>query len=302
MRIRFRASIFASTVLFASAGAAIAQDVGGAMDMTGMGIYAMEDSVMDAAQGTVTRSGPAARRSVRPAAVRLDFRPSIEQRKKNLAQFVAKSRKRDPQGAAQLEKLFASGDVIGQINREIGRYGFRTNDVADAYAAWWINAWLASRGRTDDPSRQQIAAVRAQAAQAMASLPQMANASDAVKQEMTEAYLVQTALIGSHLEQARGNPAQLRKIGAAVRQGARASGLDLGAMELTDEGFVPARSGAVEGSGPSPAANDAAPVAVASKQENAQPKTGYVVGGAAAVAAIGGAYAMGTRKARQQRG
>ena len=52
------------------------------------------------------------------------------------------------------------------------------------------------------------------------------------------AYLVQTALIGAVLEQAKGDPAQLKRFGAAVRRGAQASGLDLAAMELTDNGFI----------------------------------------------------------------
>jgi hypothetical protein len=194
----------------------------------------------EAAQESVTpkRRGGGRATTAAPLA-RLTYAPSIERRRRNLAQFVAKSRKHDPQGAAELEKLFASQDPVDQINRQMITYGFRANDLGDAYAAWWLNAWLASRARTDDPTRRQIAAVRAQAAQAIASLPQVVNADDAVKQEMAEAYLVQTALIGGHIEQAKDNPAQLKRVGAAVRQGARASSLDLGAMELTDNGFVP---------------------------------------------------------------
>jgi len=193
----------------------------------------------EAAQESVTKKQHSGGRSATPApSSGLSFTPSVERRRKNLAQFVAKSRQRDPQGAAELEKLFASQDVIAQLNRQMISYGFRANDLGDAYAAWWLNAWLASRGRTDDPTRQQITAVRAQAARAIGSLPQLVNAGDGAKQEMAEAYLVQTALIGGVIEQSKGDPAQLKRFGGAVRLGAKASGLDLAAMELTDSGFV----------------------------------------------------------------
>jgi hypothetical protein len=43
------------------------------------------------------------------------------------------------------------------------------------------------------------------------------------------------------MDQAKANPTLARRVAAAVVQGARASGLDLEAMELTDGGFVPRR-------------------------------------------------------------
>jgi hypothetical protein len=105
--------------------------------------------------------------------------------------------------------------VIAQINRQMFTYGFRADDLGDAYAAWWLNAWLAFRGRSDDPTPRQIAAVRAQAARAIGSLPQMFDAGDVAKQEMAEAYLVRTALIGAGIEQAKGDSAQLKRFGAS---------------------------------------------------------------------------------------
>ena len=68
--------------------------------------------------------------------------------------------------------------------------------------------------------------------------PEFAGASDAEKQEFAEALLIQAYLIGSASYQLRSNPAQLRAIGNAVRQGARANGIDLDSMTLTDAGFV----------------------------------------------------------------
>lgn len=235
-----QALICAMTLAIAlmSSSAASAQD---GVDWGGLMAGIAHGTAMDeAAQDSVSSRQSVARGQTSAAtAPRLTYRPSMDQRRKNLAQFVAKSRKVDPQGAAALDRLFASQDVIGQINRQLAAYGFRANDLGDAYAAWWLNSWLASQGRSDDPSPRQIAAVRRQAASAIGALPQVAGADETVKQQLAEAYLVQTALIGAHLEQARGDPAQLRRLAAAVRQGALKSGLDLDAMKLTDEGFVP---------------------------------------------------------------
>jgi hypothetical protein len=217
---------------------ALAQD--GVLDATGMGVYALEETVMQAARETVSSDRRKAAR-VAPAPSRLAYTPSMERRRANLAAFVAKSRKVDPRGAATLEKELAATDVIGKMNRALAGYGMRADNAADAYAAWWLNAWLASRRRSDDPTARQVAAVRAQAAEALMAAPALAGASDAVKQEMAEAHLVQAALISAHMEGAKGDPALSRRVAAAVGQGARASGLDLTAMELTDDGFAPRR-------------------------------------------------------------
>lgn len=214
---------------------AAAQD--GVLDMTGMGIYAMEESVMQAARETVSQPARTTPRMA-PTSARLTFQPSLERRRANAARFVARSQRRDPQGAALLQRQLGQGDVIGEMERALAGYGMRTHDVGDAYAAWWMNAWLAARGRDDDPSPRQIAAVRAQAAEAMTRAG-LDKASDALKQEVAEAHLIQAALIGAHMASAKGDPGQIRRVAAAVAQGARGSGLDLQDMTLTDEGFAP---------------------------------------------------------------
>jgi hypothetical protein len=48
-------------------------------------------------------------------------------------------------------------------------------------------------------------------------------------------------MIDAHVESAAGNMEQLTAIAKAVAQGAAASGLELNAMELTEEGFVKAK-------------------------------------------------------------
>jgi hypothetical protein len=170
------------------------------------------------------------------------FSPSAARTRANLAAFASKTRKVDPEGAAKMEAMFASVDIIAEIGKNIAPYGLKTNNVADAYAVYWINAWEASRGIVGSTeTRQRAQAVRTQASNAMAAVPALATATDAQKQEFAEALLIQAGMIALTAEAAVNDPAQLRAVGAAVAKGAKAMGLDLDTMDLTPNGFVPVK-------------------------------------------------------------
>jgi hypothetical protein len=173
------------------------------------------------------------------ASSKSQYQVSTARRKANLARFVQKTRPVDPQGAAAMEQLFATKDIIAEMGILLQPFGLRVDDVADAYTIWWMDAWDAAHGVQGAPDRAKMRAVRAQAAQAIAATPEMARADDAAKQEYAEALLVQAALIEAMVEQYGKDPAMAQRIAASVRQGARGAGLDLDAMTLTADGFVP---------------------------------------------------------------
>jgi hypothetical protein len=168
---------------------------------------------------------------------RLDFQPSLSRRKQNLSRFVEKTRANDPQGAAQMAKLFASTDVIEQLGKSIAPYGLRTNNVADVYAVYWTTAWLGSRGRNENLPKSQIIAIKNQATGALSSTAQFSSATDAQKQQFAEALLIQTVLIDASIDYAKSDPALLSKVKVAISQGAKAMGLELDRMTLTPQGF-----------------------------------------------------------------
>jgi hypothetical protein len=170
----------------------------------------------------------------------LTYTPSSSRTRANLQNFVNKSRKSDPQGAVKMEQLFASTDIITEIDRGMREIGLNKNNTADAYALYWINAWEASRGRITPTSPAKAKAVAAQAARGMAFSAEYSSATEAQKQEMAEALIIQAVMIEGYIEAAAGDPQQLKAIANAVRQGAKASGLDLDAMTLTEQGFVKA--------------------------------------------------------------
>ncbi|MEE2916753.1 MAG: DUF6683 family protein, partial [Pseudomonadota bacterium] len=131
--------------------------------------------------------------------------------------------------------------------RALRGVGGRTDNAADAFASYWIAAWYAAHGRDDTPDAATFAAVRRQAAEALGAVPQLVGAGDAVKQQVAEANLVQAVLIAATMEGVGRDPAARGRIAAAVRKGARASGLDLDAIALTRNGFVPTRrTGAID--------------------------------------------------------
>lgn len=177
---------------------------------------------------------------IRADVASLRYTPSRPRRSANLAAFVQRTRAVDPQGAADLQKVFAEGDFIERIDALVAPHGLRIDNVADAYALWWLTAWHAARGNNDTPPPEVLSAVQAQAARAVLATGEIASASDAKKQELAEALWVQSMLIDIAVEQSKQDPARLRAIGAAVRQGAKGMGLNLDAIDLTSRGFVPA--------------------------------------------------------------
>lgn len=199
------------------------------------------------------RSGPqrAQQRPLTPPApsaatgARLRYTPSKTRRTANLSAFVRKTRSVDQGNARDLERLFAAGDYIDRLGEVIAPLGLRVDDIADVQALWMISAWNASRGRNDTPSRAMAQAVRGQMAGALGATPGIIEASDAAKQELAEALLVQMTLIDVALTQNQKDAVSLRRLGVAVNQSARRMGVDLTAMELTEYGFVPASTGTV---------------------------------------------------------
>jgi hypothetical protein len=68
----------------------------------------------------------------------------------------------------------------------------------------------------------------------MLSTPALLAKTDAQKQELAEAMFIQSALIPVFIESTKSDPVQLA-------QGAKGFGLDLDKINLTSQGFLPAK-------------------------------------------------------------
>jgi hypothetical protein len=221
--------VFAPNSAYAMGGAFINAGIGNA------GIEAVNHSI---SQEIVRKSPTPDDEEPKSLAASLSYTPSKSRTRTNLQAFADKTRAVDPAGASQMEQLFASTDIMGEIGSVMAKYGLSKNNCADAFAVYWVNAWQVSHGDDSTPSAEMMQAVAAQAARGLSQSPEFAKANDAQKQEMAEALMVQGVMIASAFEQAAGDRKQLKALSEAVRQGAAASGLDLNSMTLTEEGFV----------------------------------------------------------------
>jgi hypothetical protein len=223
----------------------------------------------------------------------LRYAPSLERRRANYAQFVTKTRAVDPNGADKLQALLASTDVVASMGPSLAKFGLRTDNLADAYTVWWMNAWQAAHGDSTQYGKPTIQAVRAQAASAIASAPGFGTIDDSTKQELSEIFLIQGAILEASLSKWKDDPDMLRKLGVATRQGARKSDVDLDAMTLTERGFVP--SGRTGEADPAPDAEPTA-LAAASTAPPATPAAAsppYILIAAAGGAGLGGVFLLG---------
>ena len=166
------------------------------------------------------------------------FRTSLAARRSFLANIVAKARATNPQAAAALQRDFAKGDPIVTIAPALARYGLRTDDVADSMAVYLISAYYGVRGSTQDPSRSSLRATRDQMRRALLTTPSFASSSNAAKQQMSDALLLQTMVTNRLVTSAKGNPAQMASAKSSIRQGAlKIFKLDLSKMKLTNSGL-----------------------------------------------------------------
>ncbi|SIQ41950.1 hypothetical protein SAMN05880590_10424 [Rhizobium sp. RU35A] len=180
-------------------------------------------------------------REVTPADLAaLRYTPSPARRSANLARFIERTRAADPAGAADLQRLFADGDIISRIDALIRPQGLRIDNLADAYTLWLLTVWQAAHGRNDTPESATLLAVRAQMALALRDAGGMTRASSADKQELAEALLVQAMLIDGAVEQAKGTPTRLEQVRAAARKNAGSLGIDVDRFDLTPQGFAAA--------------------------------------------------------------
>jgi hypothetical protein len=169
----------------------------------------------------------------------LSFRPSPAVRQKSNEQFFALMRSVDAEGATQLEASYPSGDLFPVLEQALAPYGMRANNVADAMTVWMVNLWMGANGLSEDPPKSQIRAVRTQIADSLRTSSDLATASDATKQELTESLLLNAAIIGSALGDSRVKSGEMRgALQTAMQQVGNSLGMDLTAVRITRTGFV----------------------------------------------------------------
>ncbi len=177
------------------------------------------------------------------ADVFLTYKPSLSRRATNISNFISANRRVNPALGAELERVFAANDVMADLSKGLAVYGLKIDNVADSFTAYWINAWEAAHTVGVSNTNKSIAMrVKSQVEKMMRTSPNFVLATEAQRQEMSETWLIQAALLAPLGKMAADDPALAKVITRNVRKSALASGLDLDAMTLTEDGFVPAKS------------------------------------------------------------
>jgi hypothetical protein len=173
----------------------------------------------------------------------LTFTPDLQVRKQTLNKLLADFERVQPGADVQLRPfLFGNGDgdIIQKLQPELlSKYGLSVNNLADAYALYWVSAWQTSNGVFDkEPSLKQMKAVQAQVSRALFSLPVFANASASQKQAYSEVLLVQALVAASFGDQVKAGTMKLSNVKDGIRKGAKALGVDLDGFVLIETGFI----------------------------------------------------------------
>jgi hypothetical protein len=201
----------------------------------------VDDSILDrnstdASENEASRSSPPLADTT--GAERLSFVASPVRRHRNYDRFLAESYAVAPGGTKFYEEMFRSNQYIERLDILLDSKGLESNNIADAFANYWISAWLASRGLQTPASARQAAATKTVAIEILSRTPTLTSMTDAEKQEVADDLFIKAGLLDGLMSASADNPAYLQRISIVARDGARKWGLDLEAMTLTDSGFV----------------------------------------------------------------
>jgi hypothetical protein len=185
----------------------------------------------------------------------------------------------------QAEQLFASNDVIGMVQGVMNQYGLQKNNVAHAYALYWVVYWGLANNVHDAPSERALQAVAAQAERGFANNAEFAQLDNAAKQAAAEELMALTAIFDATSEQAKSDPTLAAQIAKASLEGSRKSGLELDKMTLTEDGFVPGK--------PRKGANASDAVGDDTKQASANGNNKTLQYGIMAALGLGAAFMIG---------
>ena len=230
----------AAIVLFGAAFAA-AQELGGgfgpALNIGTLGVTVAQGEFARQMRGGSGSSSSRRTRARRANAAALAYRPSPAVRKRVLDAFVTVITRNDPKTEAAVRKEIAQKDPVTSLKAQFPTYGLRPNNLADGMAMYLVQAWYGAHGKVAKGAAAYKAVAR-QTADVFGSMPALARASDATKQEAAEGMMLYGALFEDAVKKAKNDPASLAKVESAIALHARNSlGFDLAALRLGPNGL-----------------------------------------------------------------
>jgi hypothetical protein len=206
----------------------------GAIDMTGMGIYAGEEAVMEAA-----RESAPARGKARPVVTgAFSYASSAALRRQTVSSAAQRLQARSPADAQAITSAFGPGKAdYNQVYEGIIKgSGLNNNNAADALAAYTIINWVVVHN-VQDGNAITVPMARGVRAQVAPLLAPKLTAPGAAAQT-GETFKLQTAILFTGWQAARKN-GQLADFRQRVASSFKAQyGFDLAQVKLTSQGLV----------------------------------------------------------------
>ncbi len=140
-----------------------------------------------------------------------------------------------------LRQAVQSGAPWAEFDRLLTQHGYDPRDLSDVVAAFYLIAWEVSTGGDATAQPAGIAAVRGQARQMLAGMPNIARMTDADRQATAETLAFHAmAMVARHQDLRVAGPAALSAYRNEVAQSvAQQQGIDLRRFALTPAGFQP---------------------------------------------------------------
>jgi len=157
-------------------------------------------------------------------------------------QLIADVSRQHAAAGEELAQVFARHDLIAMMDQAVASMGLRSGNVIDAVTIYRLALWGAAKGLTVPQPQLSVAGLRAQT-QASFDLAGAGLDNAQKRQQFAETLLYQAVLMDLASEQAHksGDQAAIRALTQGARQALIASGIDPDHMDLTGQGFVPAR-------------------------------------------------------------
>jgi hypothetical protein len=173
------------------------------------------------------------------------YKISMQRRRANYDSFIQKSMATNPVAGEEMRGALSGRDVIAMASPVLqNKFGLRINNVSDAYAFWMILAWQAANNQNFELTKSHFDGVKAQVAQSMGNIDGVRTANDEVKQDMAESLWTYGIMINEVLEQIKSDPAKQKQLARSVMANTKSEmSVDLSTLTLTDQGFVPRKSG-----------------------------------------------------------
>lgn len=171
-------------------------------------------------------------------ATTLTFRSDPAVTRKVQAQLLAGVRQTNPEDAAQLEQVLASGQVRPWYEAAVRSLGLRPDDALDSLTVYLMVTWAVVNNTDLTPTPGMVRALRTQVGRAYAATAGLLD-TGAKRQEFGETLIYQAALMDSLHTSLLGMPARERqRVADQVYQVSRRTlDLDLRALVLTEQGF-----------------------------------------------------------------